>query len=151
LALGQTFSRQVYFIAEDFSEDTCDVSAACDCCAGEIYFLSDNKFCLVSLCLSGDSYFTGTYSTKSNKLILTFDKEYVVEVMDDNYNIIKLEKMTTKNTDPLVYDILKCGQNLRLTHASASKWKNGARYYEQRENERMKELPSSAPWKLLSQ
>jgi len=137
-------------VAEDFSEDKCEVFAECDCCSSEIFFLSADRFCFVSKCISGDSYFKGTYTTKSNKLKLTFDKKYVNEITDDDYKVTKLETKI-KNTDPIEFDIIKCGQKLRLTHATTREWKNGGRYESKRETELMKDLTSSKPWKQLSQ
>src|SRR6188768_3314682 len=97
IGFAQTFTGQVYTLAQDFSSDKCEAFAECDCCSSDIFFLSNDKFCFISRCISGDSYFNGTYSIKSNKLKLTFNKKYVDEITDDDYNVTKLETKT-KNT-----------------------------------------------------
>jgi hypothetical protein len=149
IGFGQTFTGQVYRLADDFSANTCESFAECDCCSSDIFFLSTDKFGFISRCISGDSYFTGTYSVKSGKLKLTFDKRYVDEITDEEYNVTKLE-METKKIDPIEFDISKCGQKVRLTHPTANELKNGSRYEQKREAAMMRELKTSKPWKLLS-
>ncbi|CAN5328979.1 hypothetical protein BH10BAC4_BH10BAC4_06850 [soil metagenome] len=146
---GQTLTGQVYMLAEDFSADKCEAFAECDCCSGDIYFLSADKFCFVSRCISGDSYFMGSYSTKASKLRLAFGKKYVDEITDEEYNVTKLETKT-KNTDPIELDIARCGQKIRLTHATIREWKNGSRYEQKDEALMMKELMTSKTWLQLS-
>jgi hypothetical protein len=150
IGFGQTFTGQVYTLAQDFSADKCEAFAECDCCSSDIFFLSTDKFCFISRCISGDSYFAGTYSIKSNKLKLTFSKKYVDEITDEDYNVTKLETKT-KNTDPIELEISKCGQKVRLTHPTTNEWKNGSRYEQKPESAMMTELKTSKPWKQLSQ
>jgi hypothetical protein len=62
---SQNFSGQVFLLSKEFIEDKCEVNAGCDCCGTDLFFLSKTKFGFVSRCLSGDTYFTGTYSLKA--------------------------------------------------------------------------------------
>jgi hypothetical protein len=146
---GQIFTGHVYMVAEDFLDEKCEAFAECDCCSSDIFFLSNKRFCFISRCISGDSYFTGTYLSRSNKLKLTFDKKYVDELTDNDYNVIKLETKT-KNTEAIEFNITTCGKKLRLTHPTTGEWKNGSRYEQKRETEIIKELTASKPWKQLS-
>jgi len=150
LGLGQPFVGQVFMVAENFTEDKCEVFAECDCCSSEIFFLSADKFCFVSKCISGDTYYKGTYTWNSSKLKLRFDKKYVEEITDEDYKVTKLETRV-KNSDLVEFDIRRCGQKLRLTHATARDWKNGGQVEAKRQTELMKRLTSSKPWKQLSQ
>jgi hypothetical protein len=148
IGFGQTFTGQVYMLAEDFSNDKCEAFAECDCCSSDIFFVSKNRFCFISRCISGDSYFTGAYSVQSNILKLIFDKKYVDEITDEEYNVTKLETKT-KITEPIALEISKCGQKMRLTHPTTREWKNGSRYEQKKEPAMMTELKTSKPWKQL--
>lgn len=145
---AQTFIGQVFQVAEDFSTDKCEVFAECDCCTSDIFFLSANKFCFVSRCISGDSYFKGTYAINANKLKLAFDKKYVDEITDEDYNIIKLDTKE-KISKPIWFQITKCGQQIRLTHPTTKELKNGTRYEIKSETEMMDELQKSKALKIL--
>jgi hypothetical protein len=146
---GQPLSGQVFILADDFSEEKCEAFGECDCCTSDIFFLSSDKFCYISRCISGDSYFTGAYSTDSSKLKLTFDKKYVVEITDEDYTVTKLETRTTE-IKPAEFDITKCGQSLRLNHSTIREWRNGSRYSKLKETEMMKQLTMSKAWKQIS-
>ncbi|MEJ7643748.1 MAG: hypothetical protein WKF87_04085 [Chryseolinea sp.] len=150
IGFGQTFTEQVYRLAENFSDEECEAFAECDCCSSDIFFLSTNKFCFISRCISGDSYFTGTFLIQSNKLKLSFNKKYVDEITDEDYKVVKLETKT-KNTDPIEFNISKCGPRVHLTHPITTEWRNGSRYEQKRESELMMALTSSKPWKQLSE
>jgi hypothetical protein len=146
---GQSFSNQVYRLAEGYSDSKCEAFAECDCCSGDLFLLSADKFCLISRCISGDSYFSGAYSVKLNKLKLTFDKKFVSEITDADYNVIGLD---TKhyNTSPLEFDITKCGSKIHLTGPVASEWRHGSRYEQKRDTEMIKGLMIAEAWKKLS-
>lgn len=150
IAFGQIFSGQVFEIAENFTTDKCEVFAECDCCSSDIFFLSADKFCFVSRCMSGDSYFKGTYTVNSDKLTLTFDKKYIDEITDEDYNVVKLETKE-KDLKLIEFDITKCGQKIRLMHPTTLEWKNGARYGIKQEREKIEELKTSKVLKLLSE
>jgi hypothetical protein len=149
IGLSQDLTGQVFLLAEEFFEDKCEVVADCDCCGTELFFLSNTKFGFVSRCLSGDSYFSGTYTLKTNKLTLNFNKKYVDEIVDEEYNVEKYETRQTK-IDKVEFDIKQCGQKTRLTHLTTADWKNGVRYKETAEKSKTKVLLTSKPWKQLS-
>lgn len=143
---SQTLTGQVFIIAESFSDDKCEVTPECDCCSSDLYFLTNDKFCYVSQCISGDAYYTGTYSVKSNKLQLTFDNKYLNEITDDDYNIIGLETKE-ETTDPLQFEIKSCGQKIKLIGVDCC---YGSRYDQKREIDLKRRLMSSKPWKEIS-
>jgi hypothetical protein len=149
LAFAQMLTGQVFILADDFSDDKCEAFGECDCCTSDIFFLSSDKFCYISRCISGDSYFTGTYSTDSSKLKLTFHKEYIAEVTDEDYTVTRLETRTSE-IKPAEFDITKCGQSLRLNHTTIREWRNGSRYSKQKETEMTKQLTKSKAWKQIS-
>jgi hypothetical protein len=149
LGLGQSLTGQVFILADDFSDDKCEAFGECDCCTSDIFFISADRFCYISRCISGDSYFSGTYSVKLNKLRLTFDKKSVNEITDDEYSVTRLETKAT-SIDAAEFEILKCGQRTRLTHATEREWSNGSRYPQKEEAPMIKALLASKPWKQLS-
>lgn len=147
--ISQDLSGQVFLIAEQFNDDKCEVVADCDCCGTELFFVSDKKFVFVSRCLSGDSYLSGTYALKMNKLTLTFGKKYLAEVVDDDYNVTQYKTKLTK-VYKVEFDVKQCAQKTRLTHPATADWKNGIRYEHADEKTKTKELLASKPFKLLS-
>ncbi|MBI3220750.1 MAG: hypothetical protein HYZ44_14645 [Bacteroidetes bacterium] len=150
IAFGQvSFTGQVFILSKDFMEDICEVTAQCDCCASDLFFLSADKFAFVSRCLSGDVYTTGTYSYKNNKLKLVFLKKYVEEETDEQYNVIGY-KHSEVDMPPLEFEVVRCGQKIRLIQAKDTEWKNGSRYELLSEKERLKQLRESIAWKQLS-
>ena len=147
--IGQDFTGQVFIVAEEFLEEECRVVAECDCCATELFFLPGTKFGFVSRCLSGDTYFTGTYSLASSRLVLKFMSVYVDEIVDDDYKVIKYETRQ-QNMDAIEFEIKQCGQRIRLTHPTTRDWKNASRYPESAEKMKLHKLLTSKPWKQLS-
>ena len=149
ISLSQSLSGQVFILSESFIDDKCEVIADCDCCGTDLFFLSSTRFGFVSRCLSGDSYFTGTYTLKTNRLILNFNKKYVIEIVDEEYNVTnyKTEQIAI---DKIEFEIQKCGQNLRLTHSTTLDWRNGSRYSQSEEKMKFNKLLSAKPWKQLT-
>jgi len=148
IGLSQNLTGQVFLLAEGFRDDTCEVEADCDWRGTELFFLSNTKFGFVSRCLSGDSYLSGTYSMEMNKLTLNFNKKYVDEIVDDEYNVTNYETRQTK-IKKVEFDIKQCGQKIRLTHLTTADWRNGSRYMSSDEKAKTKKLLTSKPWKQL--
>jgi hypothetical protein len=146
---GQSFKGQVFLLAEDFQEAECKAFGECDCCTSDILFLSADRFCYISRCLSGDEYFAGTYSIKSAKLKLTFDKKSVREITDSEYEVTSLETRTVA-IEPTEFDVTKCGQRVRLSHPKEREWRNGSRYDEKEEAAMLKNMATSKAWKQLT-
>jgi hypothetical protein len=144
------FTGQVFILSKDFIEDKCVVSAPCDCCATDLYFLSVDKFAFVSRCLSGDVYTAGTYSTNNNKLKLRFRKKYVEEETDEQYKLIGYKHSET-SMQPVEFKIVRCGQKIRLTRHKETMWQNGSRYDQSSEKSKLKKLEESIAWKQLTQ
>jgi hypothetical protein len=143
-----SFTGQVFILSKDFIEDKCEVSAPCDCCATDLYFLPGDKFAFVSRCLSGDVYTTGTYSVNNNKLKLNFEKKYVEEEADEQYNITGY-KHSQVNMPPVEFQIVFCGQKIRLMSTKEARTQNGSRYDPSSEKSRLRKLDESMAWKQL--
>ena len=150
IGLSKDLIGQVFILSEDYDEVKCEAVADCDCCATDLFFLTTSKFGLINRCLSGDSYFTGTYSLKTNKLKLNFNRKYVNEVVDEDYNVTGHKTQQTK-IDPVEFDIKRCGQKNRLTNLKTTEWKNGSRYTKSEEKAMLNDLLTSKGWKQLSE
>src|SRR6476619_7165535 len=88
ICLSQNFSGQVFLLSREYFEDKCEVYAGCDCCGTDLFFLSSTKFSFINRCLSGDTYYTGTYSVKSSTLSLIFNKKHLSEIVSEDYKLI---------------------------------------------------------------
>lgn len=150
LTWGQKFAKQVYLLSDHFSKETCEVDAACDCCASELIFLTKRQFALVDRCLHNDTYLRGTYATKSNSITLNFrpvviSQVYDEETQNENHEIKRLE-MT-----PLILQIRPCGQNrVTLGHPTIREYEYGSRRKGVNEKEIIRQLKKSKAWKLTS-
>lgn len=149
ICLGQDFTGQVFILSEGYDEVKCEDVAECDCCATDLFFLTSTQFGLINRCLSGDSYFSGTYTLKMNKLKLNFNRKYVNEIVDEEYNVTGYRTQQTK-IDPVEFDVIQCGQKIRLTHSKTTDWKNGSRYSKPEEKIELNKLLTSKAWKQLS-
>ncbi len=146
---SQNLTGQVFLLANGFNETTCQAEAECDCCGTDLFFLSTEKFGLVIRCLSGDTYYKGSYTLKANKLTLNFDASIVNEITDEEYNMVKYETKQVKLT-PSVFSVNLCRQKNRLVHSEADDWSYGSRYAAEDEKARLNKLLSSKAWKQLS-
>lgn len=150
-AFGQfSLTGQVFILSKYFNDAKCEVSAPCDCCATDLYFLPGDKFAFVSRCLSGDVYTAGTYSINNNKLKLNFLKKYVEEETDEQYKITGY-KHGQESMSPVEFQIVLCGQKIRLISTKEARWQNGSRYDPSSEKGRLRKLEESTAWKQLLQ
>jgi hypothetical protein len=140
-------SNQVFVLAQDYFD--CEATAECDCCSGELYILSSDRFALVDRCLSGDTYFKGVYSVEGRKLTLAFDRQFMNEEVDDDYNVTGY-KNRELDIQSVVFNLMSCNSQLRLVNnKEVTDWKNGSRYGFMKEKQRMADLRQSKPWKKL--
>ncbi|MBI1768865.1 MAG: hypothetical protein HYR67_10875 [Bacteroidetes bacterium] len=142
---GQSLTGQVFYIAERYLQDKCTVISQGDCDTSDLFFLTDNKFCLVIRCIYNDTYYSGTYLIKDGKLILTFKQALVNEIVDDQTYKVDNKIMKTK-IEPSEYKISSCGQKMRLVHSIGE---NGFRRPQIEEKEMIKKLKEKSAWKLL--
>ncbi len=148
--LGQSFNGQVYMLTEYFQDDKCEVTAECDCCSTDLFFLTDKEFGMINRCLFNDSYYMGTYTIKADEVVLTFKQKVINEITNEETNKIKNE-LKTVEIKPYKFAISKCDSKVRLQHATIKDFKNGSRYSVTREKELIKELKGTEAWKLISQ
>ena len=149
---GQTFTGQVYQLAESFLEEKCSVNPECDCCSNDLIFLSDKEFALITRCIYNDSYFTGTYVSTADKLILTFKPSVVNEIVDEETKEINNQKKKSE-IKPSTFRVSDCGQNrlrLEYDHMDGKDFKNGTRHSPTKEKEIIERLKRTPAWKMLT-
>lgn len=150
LTWSQKFSKQVYLLSDHFSKETCEVDAACDCCASDLIFLNKRQFALIDRCLHNDTYLRGTYVIKGEGITLNFRPVVVSQLYDEktqneSHEIKRLE-MT-----PLALQVRPCGQNkVTLGHPAINEYKYGSRRKGINEKEIIRQLKKSKAWKLTS-
>lgn len=71
------FSGERYFVGPTFDSSKVVIVADCDCCASDLGFINDSTFVLVSYCIDGDSYFSGTYCVFNDCLLMRFGNKSV--------------------------------------------------------------------------
>jgi hypothetical protein len=150
VCFGQSFSGQAFILSKEFLENKCEVYAPCDCCATNLFFLTDKEFGMVNRCMYYDSYYKGTYSIKDSKLTLTFKQKVVSEIMDEVSSKVTYKTKVTK-IEPKVFTIDKCNNKVRLRHPTTVDLSNGSRYPVGDEKELTKELEKETAWKMVSQ
>ena len=79
---AQSFSGQVYLLAEKFLEDKCQVLTEEKDCSTDLIFLNDKTFAMVNRCKFNQAYYTGKYIKKKDKLYLTFKQVVAREIYD---------------------------------------------------------------------
>lgn len=148
-AIVNAFEKQVFILGYDSYEETCEFVPECDCCSTDLYFLSTDRFGYVDRCISGDTYYSGTYTMDKAQLTLTFERRYLTEVVNDDYEVIELEE---KDGDfpPEVYKIDLCNENVRLIKKYEEGWIIGSRYKSDKDREILQELLDSEAWRQLN-
>ena len=150
LTRGQKFAKQIYLLSDHFSKETCEVDAACDCCASELIFLNKKQFALIDRCLHNDTYLRGTYETKGNDLTLNFRPVVISQLYEEKTQNENHEKKRLAMT-PLVLQIRPCGQDkVTLGHPTIREYKYGSRRKGVNEKEIIRQLKKSKAWKLTS-
>jgi len=97
----------------------CDFFFECDCCFGEIVFLTDSKFIYVDYCTSDYSLFGGTYSVNTENVILKFTNQKVEIDYNWDYELDKTVQQyfvndTIFHQPDLNFNYDKCGENQML-------------------------------------
>ena len=83
---GVKLTGQVYMFAPEFDTVTGAAVGQCDCCAGNVYFLTDSTFMSMDYCLATTSFSRGKYAIKDGNLILFFDGQSVTEEIPEVYS-----------------------------------------------------------------
>ena len=131
----------------DFDEENCTIASGCDCCASDLFFLTDKEFGLIARCIYNDTYYRGTYSIKQDKLTLTFKQMVVNEIVDEATfkDTNKLEKIKIKSTE---FTIGECNGDLKLSSTDPG-LEHGISQSPNVEIEFLKKLKTTEAWKLL--
>lgn len=144
------FQNQVFLIGriEDFLQDKCEVYPECDCCSADLYFLSETLFAFVDRCISGDTYYAGLYEADSAGLKLKFLNEHISEVLDNDYELVKLEEQEDEPSTR-TFQIEICNGRIHLIDKSDKYYIHGSRYSTEKEKELLQELGNSEAWQRL--
>jgi hypothetical protein len=133
----------------DFDKENCKIASGCDCCASDLFFLTDKEFGLIVRCIYNDTYYKGTYSVKQDKLTLTFIQKIVNEIVDEATFKVRNEVEKTK-VDPVEFTITECGGDLKLENSTNPGFEHGISQLPSDESELFKKLKTTEAWKLLS-
>lgn len=100
------FANTVYYFTSNFDSTNCKVFSACDCCSENIVFLNESEFITISYCLGNEGYFKGNYVILDSTLQLNFNKFYVLNEYNWEY------ELDTTGTIKNQYNIkkLKCDE-----------------------------------------
>ena len=151
IAVGQDLSGQAFLVTDKLQDNFCEVDAGCDCCAADLIFMTSRTFAMISRCLYDDSYFTGTYSKKDNKIILTFRQVAVNDTYDENSKKSKVELKKLK-IQPMEFNLTPCGQGrIRLENSTIKEYKFGTRRPLKDEADLIKKVKGSKQWKMLTE
>jgi len=124
---SQSFTGQVFLLAENYQPETCMAEAPCDCCGTELVFLSRRNFVMVAYCLPENSYFAGTYKIKDDQLSLSFQPGSLSEILEPEKNEVKWEKKKSHIED-VKFTIETCGKGMTmLSHATVPDFRYGLR------------------------
>lgn len=145
---AQDFAGQVYTLADVELDSDCEVQAECDCCASDLAFMTANTFALVVRCLSGDTYYTGTYEVTSSEIILTYKQFAVSELLDDDYKWQSNEKKEA-NLSPDRFNVDTCDNGRVLRNPRNHHFKSGSRLAKSDEARILKELATSKALKMF--
>ena len=149
IANAQVLSGQVFILSEQYDENQCEIIAPCDCCATDLFFLTDKDFAMINRCLFNDTYYKGTYSIGQGKLTLTFKEKNVRELVDEQTNKITNEMENTK-IEPYVFSVDVCKKNIHLSHLTVKDFSHGLRYTTEKEKELKIKLYKTEAWRLIS-
>ncbi|MEJ0055609.1 MAG: hypothetical protein WDN75_08115 [Bacteroidota bacterium] len=102
---AQPLSRQVFELGNN--KEDCQVSAECDCCTSDLFFLGDKQFAMLNYCTFSNDLMTGTYKTESNNLVLTFTQTVVTsgQTEKEGKDFITKKSIVAK---PLQFTIGRC-------------------------------------------
>ena len=102
---------KVYYISPKLNTENCTAyNDGCDCCDGKIVFLKNGTFISDFYCIPTESYNTGTFKIKNNKLVLNYSKKEALfgPEDDEDYegeNILRLDSI---DYGMVRMDVIKC-------------------------------------------
>lgn len=114
-SFAQDFSNQVFLIHSDLDRNACQVTPECDCCTACLYVFNKTQFVYVSECISGDTFYKGTYIITDRSLRLTFhtkrvDERYPNDDVEETPTFLpQKSEITTMN-----FEIEKCSSGVLL-------------------------------------
>jgi hypothetical protein len=147
---AQSFSGQVYLLAEKFLEDKCQVLTEEKDCSTDLIFLNDKTFAMVNRCKFNQAYYTGKYVKKKDKLFLTFKQVVAREVYDPAKDKKTYEKKK-EVIQPVELNITLCeAGKITLEHPSIKEYKNGSRLLGRIAREKLTKLKIAKAWKMIS-
>ncbi len=74
---------KLYFLAPELDSAKCQAIGACDCCAGNLLFLTDTTFVAADYCMYDDCYYKGTYVVIGNEILFQSDSLRVDKVTNE--------------------------------------------------------------------
>ncbi|MBL7846420.1 MAG: hypothetical protein JNL40_03040 [Cyclobacteriaceae bacterium] len=145
-APDRPFQNQVFLIGRDvdFVQDDCEIYTGCEGCSSELIFLTLDRFAFVSSEMEEITYFSGHYTVDSTKLILTYDRQYITEFMN--------EELEEKEGDLgfKYFQIDHCQGKIHLLDKSNANATHGIRFKPDDEKKSMQALLDSKAWKVLN-
>lgn len=146
--LAQDLKGRVFMLTAEINAEKCEIASGCDCCASDLFFVTDKEFGLIVRCIYNDTYYKGTYSITQDKLTLTFKQMHVNEIVDEATFKVTHEVEKSK-IEPTEFTITECNGNLKLESANPG-FEHGLSQPHSVEREFFKKLKTTEAWKLLS-
>ncbi|HMJ69739.1 MAG TPA: hypothetical protein VK508_12635 [Cyclobacteriaceae bacterium] len=148
-SFGQTLREKAFTLGDekDFIANSCELMPECDCCSAELVLLTTSTFAVVDRCVSGDTFYSGTYSIKDSILTLVFKQKVVNEEEDEGTNTTK-QKLRPFTLKDQTFKIKPCGKSLIL-EGSGAFYKYGVGLDNAKEAELRQELGKSIAFKML--
>lgn len=147
---GQTLTKKAFTLGDekDFVVNSCELMPECDCCSAELVLLTTSTFAIVDRCVSGDTFYSGTYSIEDSILTLVFKQKVVNEEEDEATNTTK-QNLRPFNLKNQTFKIRPCGKGLIL-EGSGAFYKYGVDLDDAKEAELRQELAKSIAFKMLN-
>ena len=149
ISLAQDLKGQVFQLTDSINVEKCEIASGCDCCASDLFFLTDKDFGLIIRCIYNDTYYKGTYSIKQDKLTLAFKQMHVNEIVNEA-TFKATNEVEKTEINPIEFIITECGGNLKLENSTNPGFEHGIPQPVDVEREKFKKLKTSEAWKLLS-
>lgn len=132
---------------KDFLSKSCELLPECDCCSAELILLTSSTFAIVDRCVSGDTFYSGTYAIKGSVITLAFKQNVVNEEEDEATNTTKhnLKPFALKAQS---FDITPCNSGF-IIQGSGAFYKYGVGMDSEKEIELRQELAQSPAFRLL--
>jgi len=148
--LGQSFTKKAFTLGDekDFITASCELVPECDGCSGELVLLTSSTFAVIDRCVSGDTFYSGSYTIKNSVITLSFTQKVVNEEEDEATNTKKLtlRPITLKNQE---FKIRSCGREL-IIEGTGGFYKYGVSMDEKTGMALSRALTKSTAFKMLN-